>query len=114
MPVLQMPFSPELMDPILLRDELSPAAKAWRVLHAAAEVRPLLAIIECQLAAGMKPSVVTLEGLAEPEDYLKPHGRQNPVSLLFAWNEVRSWRKSLLEAEAAVQPRGFQVVHAHS
>lgn len=86
--------------------------RAWRVLHAAHEVRPLMAVVESQLSAGMKPSVVTPAGLASPADFLGSR-RSKPASLLFAWNDVRQWRRCLLDAESSAQPRGFELIHAH-
>lgn len=93
-------------------DESLQPHRAWRVLHAAPEVRPLMAVVESQLSAGMKPSVVTPAGLASAADFLQP-SRSRPVSLLFAWNDVRQWRRCLLDAESSAQPRGFELIHAH-
>ena len=93
-------------------DDVLQPYRAWRVLHAAHEVRPLMAMVESQLSAGMKPSVVTPAGLASPADFLGSR-RSKPASLLFAWNDVRQWRRCLLDAESSAQPRGFELVHAH-
>jgi hypothetical protein len=87
-------------------------ARAWRVLHACDEVPRLLPVLETQLTAGMKPSLVTLDGSGPAEIYLRraPRPPAPSISLLHAWNDVRQWRKSILEADPA---QSADLVHAH-
>jgi Glycosyl transferase 4-like domain/Glycosyl transferases group 1 len=91
----------------------SQQCRAWRVLHVCETLGDVIPLIEGQLAANMRPSLVTPEGSLLPETCLerfrqeKPH----PVSLLTAWSDVRQWRNSMLAAD----PRGnAEIVHSHS
>lgn len=94
--------------------DAAPAVRSWRVLHACEHVAPLLPAIESQSAAGMKPFIVTPSGAGHPEDFLLEPTRFTPGSLLTSWNEVRTWRRCLLDCESEARGRGFDLVHAHS
>jgi glycosyltransferase involved in cell wall biosynthesis len=85
--------------------------RGWRVLHAGDSFRELNAVVEGQLAAGMKPWVVTSEGVAGPEAALRvAQETRRRISLLKAWQEVRRWRQLILQAYAEL---GCELVHAH-
>lgn len=90
-----------------------PRPRSWRVIHAAEYVRHVLPVVEGQLAAGMRPYIVTPYGAASGESYLQtqPADRPQPTSLLQAWNQVRNWRRSIVECEPE---KAADVVHAHS
>ena len=88
-------------------------AKKWRVIHACEQARDILPVIEGQLAAGMRPYLVTPQEAGAAELYLsrKDDGEQTALSLLRAWQDVRNWRKSLLECGAE---ESSALVHTHS
>ncbi len=75
--------------------------RACRVLHACERALDAAAILDAQLAVGMRPQILAREFWAS----------RNAPSLLNAWHAVRDWRHALNEAEAIT---AFQVVHAHS
>jgi glycosyltransferase involved in cell wall biosynthesis len=85
--------------------------RAWRVLHASDRVGSVLPLVEGQLAAGMRPALVTLSGYGPAITARDIPERAGSPSLLSAWNEVRSWRNSLLDSGAQTQ---VEVVHAHA
>src|SRR5215510_11235787 len=88
-------------------------ARPWRVIHACEHARDVLPVVEGQVSAGMRPFIVTPEGGGTAELYLAGK-RQEPLrtlSLLRAWQDVRNWRKSLLDC--AVETSS-DLVHAHS
>jgi glycosyltransferase involved in cell wall biosynthesis len=104
----------------LPREAVSPPAsepprpaykRAWRVLHACDRVSPVLLLVEGQLAAGMRPALVTLSGYGPAAAAREIPERAVPPSLMSAWNDVRSWRKSLLDSGAESQ---VEIVHAHA
>ncbi|MEO5936797.1 MAG: glycosyltransferase family 4 protein [Terriglobales bacterium] len=76
--------------------------RAWRVIHACDSIRSVAELVEAQIAAGMRPFVLT--GEAPPR----------PGSLLETWNEVRAWRSYLEGVDAPGHPLQSSVVHAHS
>lgn len=80
----------------------SAKARAWRVIHACDSIRSVAELVEAQIAAGMRPFVLT--GDARPR----------AASLLETWNEVRAWRTHLQSTDAATHPLQSSVVHAHS
>ncbi len=85
----------------------------WRVLHACEFARDVLPVVEGQVVAGMRPYIITPQGGAAAEIYLaqKDLEQPHPLSLLRAWQDVRHWRKSLLECDPE---NSADVVHAHS
>lgn len=85
----------------------------WRVIHACDHAREILPLVEGQVAAGMRPYLVTLQGSGAAELYLGKNdlGQPGTLSLLRAWQDVRNWRKSLLECDPE---NTSDVVHAHS
>jgi Glycosyl transferase 4-like domain len=89
------------------------AATSWRVIHACARARDVLPVVEGQVAVGMRPYVVTPQGAGNAEMFLDGavRGEPQPISLLRCWQDVRKWRKSLLECEPECWA---DVVHAHS
>src|SRR5438270_196114 len=87
--------------------------RTWRVIHACEYARDVLAVVEGQVAAGMRPYIVTPHGAGSAELYLAQKNleqRQN-LSLLRAWQDVRNWRKSLLECDPE---SSADIVHTHS
>lgn len=90
-----------------------PRTKQWRVIHACEYARDVLPVIEGQIAAGMRPYIVTPQGAGSAELYLSGGRQEQPrsLSLLRSWQDVRNWRKSILECEPETSA---DVVHAHS
>src|SRR5262249_46726067 len=74
-------------------------ARAWRVIHACERARDVLPVVEGQVSAGMRPFIVTPQGGGKAELYLAGKRQEPPptLSLLRAWQDVRNWRKSLLD-----------------
>jgi len=86
---------------------------AWRVSHACEYARDVLPLVEGQVAAGMRPYLVTPQGAGTAELYLA-RPSQEPVrsfSLLRSWQDVRNWRKSILECDPE---NSADLVHAHA
>lgn len=97
---------PEALNP-------GPAGRRWRVLHACERARDVLPLVEGQIAAGMRPYIVTPQGAGSAELYLAGHGQDHAraLSLLRSWQDVRNWRKSILDCE----PESCaDLVHTHS
>lgn len=90
-----------------------PKIKEWRVIHACEYARDVLPLVEGQVLAGMRPYIVTPQGGGSAEVYLnkKDLEEATSLSLLRAWQDVRNWRKSLLECEPET---AADVVHTHS
>src|ERR1700746_2402314 len=114
--------SPRYMSSIFLTDTLPPnrvrhaesghdsqadprhnKVKNWRVIHACEHVRDVLPVVEGQVAAGMQPYIVTPQGAGAAEMYIGKNDLEQPdaLSLIRAWQDVRHWRKSLLECDPA-------------
>src|ERR1700732_5307000 len=74
-------------------------AKVWRVIHACEYARDVLPVVEGQVAVGMRPFIVTPQGAGAAELYLAGRNQDPPrsLSLLRSWQDVRNWRKSLLD-----------------
>jgi Glycosyltransferase Family 4 len=87
-------------------------ARAWRVIHACEYARDVLPVVEGQVAAGMRPFIVTPQGAGTAELYLsgKRQEQTRSLSLLRSWQDVRNWRKSLLDCEPEVLS---DIAHAH-
>lgn len=85
----------------------------WRVIHACEYARDVLPVAEGQVAVGMRPYIVTPQGAGAAELYLsgKEPGQPLPLSLLRSWQDVRNWRKSILDCDPEVSA---DLVHAHS
>ena len=90
-----------------------PKSKHWRVIHACEYARDVLPIVEGQITAGMRPFIVTPMGKGTAEVYLAKKELEEPeaLSLLRAWQDVRNWRKSLLECDPENKA---DLVHTHS
>lgn len=88
-------------------------AKVWRVIHACEYARDVLPVVEGQVAVGMRPFIVTPQGAGTAELYLSGGNQEQPrsLSLLRSWQDVRSWRKSLLDCAPETTS---DIVHAHS
>ncbi len=86
--------------------------KIWRVLHACEYARDVLPVVEGQVAVGMRPYIVTPQGAGTAELYLSGENQEQPrtLSLLRSWQDVRNWRKSLLDCEPETSS---DLVHAH-
>jgi hypothetical protein len=90
----------------------SDALHPWNVVHACTQVRDILPLLDVQVSAGMRPFLVTPHGSGTPDLYLRAaEDSAKPASLLTAWNDVRQWRRSLMEADPG---QSAEVVHAHS
>lgn len=87
--------------------------RSWRVIHACEHARDVLPVVEGQVAAGMRPYIVTPQGAGAAEFYLaqKDLGPVDTLALLRAWQDVRHWRKSLLECDPE---NSADLVHTHS
>lgn len=87
--------------------------RAWRVIHACEYVRDVLPVLEGQVAAGMRPYIVTPAGEGSAELFLSGRAQEQPrsLSLLRSWQDVRNWRKSLLDC---FPETAADIVHAHS
>ncbi|HET8890860.1 MAG TPA: glycosyltransferase [Candidatus Angelobacter sp.] len=87
-------------------------AKVWRVIHACEYARDVLPVVEGQVAVGMRPFIVTPQGAGAAELYLSGGKYDQPrsLSLLRSWQDVRNWRKSLLDCAPETT---FDIVHAH-
>ncbi len=108
--------SPALARPQAHAREAAPRyakARHWRVLHACEYARDILPVVEGQVAAGMRPYLVTPDGEGAAELYLarRDMGQPEGLSLLRAWQDVRNWRKLLLECDS---DNASDVVHTHS
>jgi glycosyltransferase involved in cell wall biosynthesis len=86
--------------------------RAWRVIHACEYARDVLPVVEGQVAAGMRPYIVTPQGAGSAELYLAGRQQEQPraLSLLRSWQDVRNWRKSILDCDPE---NSADVVHAH-
>ncbi len=84
----------------------------WRVIHACEYARDVLPLVEGQVAAGMRPFIVTPQGAGTAELYLSGSRQEQPrtLSLLRSWQDVRNWRKSLLDCDPETTS---DIVHAH-
>src|SRR5260370_33435482 len=87
--------------------------RSWRVIHACENARAVLPVAESQVAAGMQPYIVTPQGAGKAELFLsaatpEPYRR---LSLLRSWQQVRQWRKSILDCDPE---NSADLVHAHS
>ena len=87
-------------------------AKVWRVIHACEYARDVLPVVEGQVAVGMRPFIVTPQGAGSAELYLSGGKQEQPrsLSLLRSWQDVRNWRKSLLDCSPETTS---DLVHAH-
>src|SRR5438309_11355996 len=77
------------------RHEHTPHRKhPWMVIHACELARDVLPLLEGQLAAGMRPSLLTPSGITGASSFLNAAKRESvaSVSLLNAWSHVRAWR----------------------
>ena len=86
--------------------------KIWRVIHACEYARDVLPVVEGQVAVGMRPFIVTPQGAGAAELYLSGGNHEQPrsLSLLRSWQDVRNWRKSLLDCAPETTS---DIVHAH-
>src|SRR5215831_5258512 len=88
-------------------------ARGWRVLHACEFARDVLPVAEGQVVVGMFPYIVTPHGAGAAELYLagKDPGPARPLTLLRSWQDVRNWRKAILDCAPETTA---DLVHAHS
>src|SRR5690349_17775487 len=77
----------ETQPPVRKEDLAKARSRAWRVIHACEFARDVLPVVEGQVAAGMKPYIVTPQGAGSAEVYLsrKDLEHSRPLSLLRAW-----------------------------
>jgi glycosyltransferase involved in cell wall biosynthesis len=92
---------------------VEPRRRSWRVIHACEYARDVLPVIEGQVAAGMRPYIVTPVGAGTAEVWLSGCNQepQRNLSLLRAWQDVRTWRRSLLDCDPET---AADLVHTHS
>ena len=95
------------------KELISSRLRNWRVIHACEYARDVLPVVEGQVSSGMRPYIVTPQGAGTAELYLAKKELEQPaaLSLLRAWQDVRNWRKSLLECDPE---NTADVVHTHS
>jgi hypothetical protein len=88
-------------------------ARSWRVIHACEFARDVLPVAEGQVAVGMFPYIVTPHGAGSAELYLsgKDPGPPHAITLLRSWQDVRHWRKAILDCAPETSA---DLVHAHS
>lgn len=86
--------------------------RAWRVIHACEFARDVLPVVEGQVTSGMKPYIVTPQGEGSAELYLSGRHQDQPrsLSLLRSWQDVRNWRKSILDCDPE---NSADIVHTH-
>jgi len=96
-----------------LVDRTRPKIRNWRVIHACDFARDVLPVVEGQVSVGMRPYIVTPQGAGAAEVFLanKELEQADSLSLLRAWQDVRNWRKSLLECDPETSA---DLVHTHS
>ena len=84
----------------------------WKIIHACEQARDILRIIDCQLAVGMRPCLVTPAGSESALNHSRHSmkAERQAISLLRAWNEVRNWKR-LFENDAK---NDAEIIHAHS
>ena len=84
----------------------------WTVIHACERARDVLPLVEGQLAAGMRPSLLTPAAVGGAA-FLEAPKRESvqPVSLLNTWSHVRKWRTLINESAADTSS---DILHAHS
>jgi glycosyltransferase involved in cell wall biosynthesis len=82
------------------------------VIHACEHARDVLPVVEGQVSVGMRPFIVTPQGAGTAELYLSGKAQETTraLSLLRSWQDVRNWRKSLLDCSPEVSS---DLVHAH-
>ncbi len=82
------------------------------MIHACEYARDVLPVVEGQVAVGMRPFIVTPQGAGAAELYLSGGNQEQPrsLSLLRSWQDVRNWRKSLLDCAPETSS---DLVHAH-
>ena len=104
---------PQTGPALRVADAPRPKSRQWRVIHACEYARDVLPILEGQIAVGMRPFIVTPMGAGTAEAYLAKKELEEPdaLSLLRAWQDVRNWRKSLLECDPENKA---DLVHTHS
>lgn len=86
--------------------------KVWRVIHACEYARDVLPVVEGQVTAGMRPYIVTPQGAGAAELYLTGENQEQSrtLSLMRSWQDVRNWRKSLLDCDPEASA---DLVHTH-
>lgn len=83
------------------------------MIHACEYARDVLPVAESQVAAGMQPYIVTPQGAGKAELFLSAETPEpyRGLSLLRSWQEVRQWRKAILDCDPE---NSADLVHAHS
>lgn len=106
-------FPSEAGSDVRTSEPIGAKPRNWRVIHACEYARDVLPVVEGQVTAGMRPYIVTPQGAGTAELYLakKDLEQRATLSLLRAWQDVRNWRKSLLECDPE---NTSDIVHAHS
>src|SRR4051812_33377740 len=91
----------------------APKRHPWMVVHACELAREVLPLVEGQLAAGMRPFLLTPGGYGAAGTFLDTSNGDTAaqISLLETWSHVREWRKLLNESAAET---ASEIIHAHS
>ena len=110
--VSALPMAPGEADLTSTHRSAMRAIRSWRVLHTCERAAPIASLLEIQVAAGMRPSLLLPDGLVHPHNWGEEPGENaERKSLLGAWQDVRHWRRSILEAD----PHHLcELVHAHT
>jgi glycosyltransferase involved in cell wall biosynthesis len=84
--------------------------RPWAVVHACTSAQRVGSVIDAQLQVGMHPYLIAIDGSRVPTTGER-NTRDNPVSLLRGWQDVRSWRRQFDENGTSFHA---QLIHAHS
>src|SRR5579864_4012767 len=70
-----------------------PRQYPWKVVHACEFAREVLPLVQGQLAAGIRPYLLTPRGYGSARSFLEQRNSEAsaPVSLLQTWSHVREW-----------------------
>ncbi len=82
--------------------------RRWRVLHGCESIGTTASVAEAQIQAGMRASVLTLDGWYQPEN--RADEVRTGLSLIHEWQRVRQWRNRLASENVE---EWAEVLHAH-
>ncbi|MCU1306900.1 MAG: hypothetical protein JWN45_1595 [Acidobacteriaceae bacterium] len=87
--------------------------RPWAVVHACKHVQDVASVVDAQLHVGMHPYLLTPNGprAMTSDASVQRNMRDNPVSLLKGWQDVRCWRRQFDENGTSFHS---QLIHAHS
>ncbi len=93
-------------------DDAAPAGRPirrWHVLHTCEEIGRTASLAEAQIQAGMRPSVLTVEGWYGSGE-TSGASAATALSLVHEWQRVRRWRNRLALENAE---QWAEILHAH-